>query len=64
MSEIGRQAQERLGEVAGSAKTQAEDLAGEAQRQLTRISDVIRGQPVTSVLVALGIGYLLGRLLR
>lgn len=58
--------QQRMGEVSGNAKTQAEGLynqaAGQAQQQVARLSDVIKEQPLAAVLVALGIGYLLGRL--
>jgi uncharacterized protein YjbJ (UPF0337 family) len=58
--------QEKMGEFAGDAKTQAEGLynqaAGQAQQQVARLGDVIKGQPITAALVAVGIGYLLGRL--
>ncbi len=75
MSEIGGtarnaagRAQEAVGEAAGDAKTRAEGLynqaAGEAQQQIVRLGDVIKEQPIVSVLIALGLGYLLGRLTR
>ena len=52
-------AQDAVGETAGDAKTRAEGLynqaAGEAQQQIVRLGDVIKGQPIVSVLVALGI---------
>ena len=32
-----------------------------AQNDTARLSDVIKDQPITSALVAIGIGYLLGR---
>ena len=64
--EMAGRIQQRAGEVAGDAKTQAEGLynqaAGQAQQQVALLSDVIKEQPLASVLVALGIGYLLGRL--
>ena len=64
--EMAGRVQQRAGEVAGDTKTQAEGLdnqaAGQAQQQVARLSDVIKEQPLASVLVALGIGYLLGRL--
>lgn len=64
--EMAGRVQQRVGEAAGDAKTQAEGLynqaAGQAQQQVARLSDVIKEQPLASVLVALGIGYLLGRL--
>lgn len=63
--EMGGRVQQKLGDYAGDARTQAQGLynqaAGQAEQQLARLSDVIKDQPVTSVLVALGIGYLLGR---
>jgi uncharacterized protein YjbJ (UPF0337 family) len=63
--EMGGRVQEKVGQFAGDAKTQAQGLynqaAGQAQQQVARLSDVIRDQPITSALVAIGIGYLLGR---
>jgi hypothetical protein len=54
-----------VGDYAGDAKTQAQGLynqaSGQAEQQMARLSDVIRDQPITSALVAIGIGYLLGR---
>ena len=64
--EMAGRVQEKMGEFAGDAKTQAEGLynqaAGQAQQQVARLGDVIKGQPITAALVAVGIGYLLGRL--
>jgi ElaB/YqjD/DUF883 family membrane-anchored ribosome-binding protein len=52
--------------MAGDAKTQASGLynqaAGQAQQQAARLSDVIKDQPLASALLAIGVGYLLGRL--
>jgi uncharacterized protein YjbJ (UPF0337 family) len=63
--EMGGRVQETVGRFAGDAKTQAEGLynqaAGQAEQQVARLSDVIRDQPITAALVAIGIGYLLGR---
>ena len=63
--EFGGRVQQKVGEFAGDAKTQAEGMynqaAGQAQQQVSRLSDVIKDQPITSALVAIGIGYLLGR---
>ena len=63
--EMGGRAQQKAGEFVGDAKTQAEGLynqaAGQAQQQVARLSDVIKDQPIASALVAIGIGYLLGR---
>ena len=63
------------GNIASSASSQARELASEAQEQLeelrARLSDFnervvgfIRERPGTSILIALGCGYLVGRLLR
>jgi uncharacterized protein YjbJ (UPF0337 family) len=63
--DMGGRVQQKAGEFAGDAKTQAEGLynqaAGQAQQQVARLSDVIKDQPIASALVAVGIGYLLGR---
>jgi uncharacterized protein YjbJ (UPF0337 family) len=62
---MGGRVQEAVGQFAGDAKTQAQGLynqaAGQAEQQVARLSDVIKDQPITSALVAIGIGYLLGR---
>lgn len=59
-------AQETVGQATGDVKTQAQGIynqaAGQAQEQVARLSEVIREQPLTSALIALGIGYILGRL--
>jgi uncharacterized protein YjbJ (UPF0337 family) len=63
--DVGGRVQQKAGEFAGDAKTQAEGLynqaAGQAQQQVAHLSDVIKDQPIASVLIAVGIGYLLGR---
>jgi uncharacterized protein YjbJ (UPF0337 family) len=63
--EMGGRVQQKVGEFAGDAKTQARGLydqaAGQAEQQVARLGDVIRDQPITSALVAIGIGYLLGK---
>lgn len=63
--EFGGRVQQKVGEFAGDAKTQAEGMynqaAGQAQQQVARLSNVIKDQPITSALVAVGVGYLLGR---
>ncbi len=63
--DMGGRVQQKVGEYAGDAKTQAQGLynqaSGQAEQQMARLSDVIRDQPITSALVAIGIGYLLGR---
>jgi uncharacterized protein YjbJ (UPF0337 family) len=64
--DFGGRVQETVGKVTGDAKTQAEGLynqaAGQAQQSVGQLSDVIKSQPLVSALVALGIGYVLGRL--
>ena len=63
--EMGGQIQHDVGELTCDPKTKARGLynqaAGQAQQQVAHLSDVIRDQPITSALVAIGIGYLLGR---
>ena len=64
--EFGGRVQESVGNMTGDTKTQAEGLynqaAGQAQQAATQFSDVIKAQPVVSTLVALAVGYVLGRL--
>jgi uncharacterized protein YjbJ (UPF0337 family) len=59
-------AQQSFGSTIGDMKTQAQGLynqaSGQAQEQVARLSEVIRDQPLTAALIALGIGYILGRL--
>jgi uncharacterized protein YjbJ (UPF0337 family) len=63
--ETGGRVQQKVGEIVGDARTQAEGLynqaSGQAQQQVARLSDVIKDKPLTSALVAIGLGYLLGR---
>lgn len=63
--DFGGRVQQKVGELAGDAKTQANGLynqaAGQAEQQMAKLSDVIKDQPITSAMVAIGIGYLLGR---
>lgn len=62
---VGRM-QETVGQAAGDLKTQAQGMynqaSGQAQEQVARLSEVIRDQPLTAALIALGVGYILGRL--
>jgi len=64
--DFGGRAQEAVGNLTGDAKTQADGLynqaAGQAQNAAGQFSEVIKSQPIVSALVALGIGYVLGRL--
>ena len=63
--EFGGKVQQKVGEFTGDAKTQANGLynqaAGQAEQQVAKLSDVIKDQPIAAALVAVGIGYLLGR---
>jgi uncharacterized protein YjbJ (UPF0337 family) len=64
--EIGGRAQQTVGDSIGDTKTAAAGLynqaAGKAQQQAAQLGDVIKDQPLVAVLIALGIGYMLGRL--
>jgi uncharacterized protein YjbJ (UPF0337 family) len=64
--DMGGRVQQKVGETLGDAKTQASGLynqaAGQAEQQAARLADVIKEQPLAAALVALGVGYLLGRL--
>jgi uncharacterized protein YjbJ (UPF0337 family) len=64
--EFGGRAQEGLGNVTGDTKTQAQGLynqaSGQAQQAAGQFTDMVKSQPVTAALVALAIGYVLGRL--
>ena len=55
--QFGQPAEEAFGNPAGFVSEQAQ-MIGE------RIADVVRERPVTCLLVALGTGYLIGRMLR
>jgi uncharacterized protein YjbJ (UPF0337 family) len=64
--ELGGRVQEAVGEATGDSRMRARGIynqaAGQAQEQVARLSEVVRDQPLTAVLVALGLGYILGRL--
>jgi len=64
--DFGGRVQEAVGKVTGDARTQANGLynqaAGQAQEKAGQLGDVIKAQPLVAALVAVGIGYLLGRL--
>jgi uncharacterized protein YjbJ (UPF0337 family) len=64
--ELGGRAQRAFGAATGDAATEASGLynqaAGMAQRQGTHLAEVIRDQPLLSAAVAIGLGYLIGRL--
>ncbi|MEA2744232.1 MAG: hypothetical protein QOG73_1871 [Acetobacteraceae bacterium] len=64
--EFGGRVQETVGNMTGDSKTQAQGLynqaSGQAQQAAAQFSDVVKAQPVVASLVALAIGYVLGRL--
>jgi uncharacterized protein YjbJ (UPF0337 family) len=64
--EFGGRVQETVGNVTGDSKTQAQGLynqaAGQAQQAAGQFSDFIKAQPIVASLIALAIGYVLGRL--
>lgn len=71
--EMGGRAQEKVGEALGDARTQADGMYnqaagraqqmwGQAQDASEQLSDTIRAQPLIAAAVAVGIGYLIGRL--
>ena len=70
--EMGGRAQATIGEAFGDTKMQAEgrynQAAGRVQRAVGQAHDaadqftgIVRARPLTSAAVALGVGYLLGR---
>ena len=59
--ELPGRVQEKVGELTGDARAQAEGLynqaAGQAHQQVARLSDVIKEQPIAAVVVAVAVGY-------
>ncbi len=64
--DMAGRAQQAVGSTLGDARTQAEGLynqaSGQAQEQAGRLAEVIRDQPLMTAMIALGVGYILGRL--
>ena len=64
--EFGGRVQEAAGNLAGDTNTQAQGLynqaAGQAQQAAGQFGDMVKAQPIVASLVALAIGYVLGRL--
>lgn len=64
--EFGGRVQQAAGDMTGDSKTQGQGLynqvSGQAQQATAQFSDVVKAQPVVASLVALAIGYVLGRL--
>jgi ElaB/YqjD/DUF883 family membrane-anchored ribosome-binding protein len=63
---MGERVQQTVSDTIDDTKTAAAGVynqaADQAQQQAARLGDVIKEQPIVAVLIALGIGYLLGRL--
>jgi uncharacterized protein YjbJ (UPF0337 family) len=64
--EFGGRVQEAAGNLTGDSKTQAQGVynqaAGQAQQAAGQFTDMVKEQPVVATLVALAVGYVLGRL--
>ena len=64
--EFGGRVQETVGNVTGDSKTQAQGVynqaSGQAQQAAGQFSDMVKAQPMVAAIVALAIGYVLGRL--
>jgi uncharacterized protein YjbJ (UPF0337 family) len=64
--DLGGRVQETVGKASGDSKMEAEGLynqaAGQAQQTVGQLGDAIKAQPIAAVAIALGIGYILGRL--
>lgn len=64
--DMAGRAQKVVGDALGDTATQAQGMynqaAGQAQEQLGRLAETVKDQPITATLIALGIGYILGRL--
>ncbi|MCR0984493.1 CsbD family protein [Roseomonas populi] len=58
--------QEGVGNLIGDSRTQAQgkknQAKGEVQNQVGQLEDYIRDQPLTAAAIAVGFGWLLGRL--
>jgi len=69
--ELGGRAQEGLGNVLGTPEDQIagriKQASGQAQHAYgtatEEVSEYVQGQPLTALLIAVGIGFLLGALL-
>jgi uncharacterized protein YjbJ (UPF0337 family) len=64
--EFGGRVQETVGNIAGDSKTQAQGLynqaSGQAQQAASQLTDMVKAQPLVATVVAVAIGYILGRL--
>jgi uncharacterized protein YjbJ (UPF0337 family) len=66
--DMAGRAQETVGDTIGDARMRAHGMAnqgyGQAQHAAGEAADMIRGQPLTAALIALGVGFVIGRLTR
>lgn len=64
--DFGGRVQSAVGGMAGDARTQAQgaynQAAGQAQKAMGQMGEMVKEQPVAATLVALVVGYLIGRL--
>jgi uncharacterized protein YjbJ (UPF0337 family) len=64
--DFGGRVQETVGNVTGDTRTQAQGLynqaTGQAQQAAGQFTDMVKAQPLTATLIALAVGYILGRL--
>ncbi len=64
--DMAGRAQETAGKFMGDSRTQANGLynqaAGQAEQTMGQVSGMVRDQPLMAAVIALGIGYILGRL--
>jgi uncharacterized protein YjbJ (UPF0337 family) len=64
--DMAGRAQETIGSTIGDTRMRAQGAVnqgyGQAQQAAGQASDVIREQPLTAALIALGIGFVIGRL--
>ncbi|MGH7040502.1 MAG: CsbD family protein [Acetobacteraceae bacterium] len=64
--DMAGRAQQAVGDTFGDAATQARGMynqaAGQTQEQLGRVAEAVKDQPLVATLIALGVGYIIGRL--
>jgi ElaB/YqjD/DUF883 family membrane-anchored ribosome-binding protein len=61
---IANEARAVAGDTARFAKSKAEALRGLAEEKTDEALAWVRARPLASVMIALGVGYLLGRMMR
>lgn len=63
-SQAGEAAKEGVGQMAEALKSTANEARRRGEIAASEIEDMIAARPLTSVLVALGLGYVIGKLRR